>query len=389
MERTLRATASTRHSITVSWAPAGPSPKSPEEETAGSEEPGTEDGRDQGPVYVLQMYDRLFGWITVYSGFGTETEVKNLKPGDCFRFRLKTSSNGVETGWNETLVAATEDEAVPLGHLLRAVSSGNAATIKKITAQRPSLMDVPNKFSQTPLEVAIANGDVNTVALLLNCGADLAKPEIGSWRTPLMIAAFHGHLEIVKLLAGKRRSWEDRDRSGMTALHYAADNSHLEIVKFAVEDGAPVDARDVYGWSPLMRAVILKASREVIEYLLENGGDVSDTDGRGQTLLMQAVLSGRPDTVKLIASKTTDFSVRNAVGRTARDMAACSATEEIRNMASTLGGDDDQEEDSENTEKRRPTTRRRSGEDLLGAGTRRFPFPTRGCSGPPGSRDRF
>lgn len=43
-------------------------------------------------------------------------------------------------------------------------------------------------------------------------------------------------------------------RNGMTALHYAADNSHLEIVKFAIEDGAPIDARDVFGWSPLMRA---------------------------------------------------------------------------------------------------------------------------------------
>jgi ankyrin repeat protein len=61
--------------------------------------------------------------------------------------------------------------------------------------------------------------------LLLRKKADVdARTNFGE--TPLLLAAFQGHIDVVELLLAKNADVNARDNSGMTPLHYALANHH-------------------------------------------------------------------------------------------------------------------------------------------------------------------
>ena len=79
-----------------------------------------------------------------------------------------------------------------------------------------------------------------TVRLLLEHLADPEHAEhcTGS-RTPLGLAAQHGHLDIVRfLLAVKGDKERASPKNLMTPLHLSAQNGYLEVVKLLLEKGA-------------------------------------------------------------------------------------------------------------------------------------------------------
>lgn len=145
------------------------------------------------------------------------------------------------------------DDIIAVGNLHRAIESGHIINARKVLNQRPLALEIPNKLGQTPLGIATVKNDVNLVNVLLAYGADVDSIEVGSWRTPLMTASYKGHIELIEILREKESSWDTKDRSGLTALHYAVDNSQLEIVQQAIEEGADLHLKDKFGWSPMMR----------------------------------------------------------------------------------------------------------------------------------------
>lgn len=60
--------------------------------------------------------------------------------------------------------------------------------------------------------------------------------------TPLIKAAQHGHLEIVKYLFGEGANIEDSDLYSNTALYFAAKKGHFEIASFLVASGAKISS---------------------------------------------------------------------------------------------------------------------------------------------------
>lgn len=65
------------------------------------------------------------------------------------------------------------------------------------------------------------------------------------------------------------------DDSQFTPLHLASQQGHLGVAKVLVNAGAPVNARDSYGNTPLWRAVFAfqGGDPELIRLLLEAGAD--------------------------------------------------------------------------------------------------------------------
>jgi ankyrin repeat protein len=62
------------------------------------------------------------------------------------------------------------------------------------------------------------------------------------------LAAWNGHLEIVKLLLEHGADVNAKMEGLGTALHLAASNGHLEIVKLLLENGADVNAKTEGGY---------------------------------------------------------------------------------------------------------------------------------------------
>lgn len=74
------------------------------------------------------------------------------------------------------------------------------------------------------------------------------------------------------------------DGQGFTALHFAAQQSQTEAVRELLEAGAPVDAQDRFGNTPLWRAVFdSRGEVATVELLLRAGADPNSVNSAGAT----------------------------------------------------------------------------------------------------------
>lgn len=75
--------------------------------------------------------------------------------------------------------------------------------------------------------------------------------------TPLMRAAYRGHLKIVELLLKSGADPYAKDEGGATALHYAVRAGNEAVINTLVSAGADVMAKDHLGFSPAARAKMM------------------------------------------------------------------------------------------------------------------------------------
>ena len=125
-------------------------------------------------------------------------------------------------------------------------------------------------------------------------------------RTPLHIASIRGHFRLIKLLAPTLESFHFKDNDGCTPLYYACKNSHLDcirkfivqipdvisdLMKVANNDGSkPLSVRTGSGGT-ILHVACDKGDNNLVKKLLEAGADPNVRDMFGFTPLMRAVVS--------------------------------------------------------------------------------------------------
>lgn len=73
-----------------------------------------------------------------------------------------------------------------------------------------------------------------------------------------------------------------QDESGYTALHYCAQNGKLALAKLLIDKGADVNRKDIYGNTPLFKAVFFSGGhKEMISLLLQAGADANEHNDAG------------------------------------------------------------------------------------------------------------
>lgn len=96
----------------------------------------------------------------------------------------------------------------------------------------------------------------------------------GLGRTPLHYAANDGAADIVLRLLQEGADPALADDNGWTALHFAAQSNAVEAARALLDGGAPVDPIDVYGNTPLFKAVFnSQGAGELIKLLRSQGAD--------------------------------------------------------------------------------------------------------------------
>ena len=61
----------------------------------------------------------------------------------------------------------------------------------------------------------------------------------------------------------------------VTVLHFAALFNDVEFAKECIQSGISVDAKDMYGVTPLHVAIIKEDNLEIVKFLIENGADIN------------------------------------------------------------------------------------------------------------------
>lgn len=70
----------------------------------------------------------------------------------------------------------------------------------------------------------------------------------------IKLASYFGQLFVARILVNRGVDLEARDIYGTTPAHLAIDANNLEMIKFVLDSGANREARDLCGWTLLMRA---------------------------------------------------------------------------------------------------------------------------------------
>lgn len=154
-------------------------------------------------------------------------------------------------------------------------------------------------------------GDVEQAEAWLDAGlpADFLGSRIGSG---LMIGAWEGKLELMRLFISRGGDINLSNANGETALALAAWRGHLDGVKWLIERGARINV-PTRQWSALHYAVF-GGHEPVVDYLLAQGADINALSTNGSSVLMLAVYEGRQALVGKLIEKGADRSPKNDWG---------------------------------------------------------------------------
>jgi ankyrin repeat protein len=197
--------------------------------------------------------------------------------------------------------------------LMEAVQANDIAALRTIIESDPELVDYRDGHGNSAVLTAVYYGAHDAARLLISRGARLGVHEAAAvgdagrvaaaldadpalldslshdgW-TPLHLAAFFGHADVVTLLLDRGADLHviSQNRMENEPIHAAAANGKTEAVGLLLDHGADVNARS-RGWSPLDLAVE-NGNEELVALLLARGVDPSAPSGDGQTPLARAV----------------------------------------------------------------------------------------------------
>lgn len=129
-----------------------------------------------------------------------------------------------------------------------AARSGDLHAVHRILSSNPLALNSRDKHSRTPLHLAAWSGHKDIVDFLCK-KADVgaaAMDDMGA----IHFAAQKGHVDVIQILLASGVSVKSTNRKGMTALHYAVQGSHVELVKYLMKKGANADAKNNVGKTP-------------------------------------------------------------------------------------------------------------------------------------------
>ncbi len=202
----------------------------------------------------------------------------------------------------------------------RAAMEGNLEELQALIAKDPSLTDAKDEMGRTPLHLACYGGHMELVKFLLSKGADI-ETKFANGSTALFWSIPEGHIDIVKLLITKGADIQAKQNDGTTLLHIAAAFGQTEIAELLIDKGLDPNTKQNEWLTPLVYAV-LRGHRDVVELLLDRGADPNQKNRMGMTALHEVATHGQKEIVMLLLDNGADFNVTDSSDRTPLHLAS-------------------------------------------------------------------
>ncbi|MCY4523030.1 MAG: ankyrin repeat domain-containing protein [Caldilineaceae bacterium] len=170
--------------------------------------------------------------------------------------------------------------------------------------------DIVYASGNAPLHVAVSEGLVDTVGVLLEAGVE-PNVQNGEGRTPLHLAELGSPIFNALLAAGADPNIVYT--SGGTPLHVAVSEGLVDTVGVLLEAGAEPNVQDGEGQTPLHMAGL---GAPIFNALLAAGADPDIVYASGGTPLHVAVSEGLVDTVGTLLESGADPDAQDGEGQT-------------------------------------------------------------------------
>mmetsp|Transcript_10196 Transcript_10196/g.17762 ORF Transcript_10196/g.17762 Transcript_10196/m.17762 type:complete len:277 (-) Transcript_10196:209-1039(-) len=176
-----------------------------------------------------------------------------------------------------------------MGKLHQLAAGEDTALLLAALATGGNIEEIDSSTKRTPLHAAAATGQVGSLSLLLERGADVdAEDKTGC--TALHLAAACGNLEAVMALLTK--SDEDAENEdGNTPSWLALAAGHIKVFEAIADAGADITLHCEEGQTYLHQACAMD-SLEAAEILLARGSPIDALDRNRNTPLMLACKAG-------------------------------------------------------------------------------------------------
>ncbi len=208
--------------------------------------------------------------------------------------------------------------------LLIAASAANTTTdVIAQLLEKGANVNAADNGGITPLISAAATGNTAVAKLLLEHGAE---PNItakdGPISTALQGAATNSDVELTRLLLARKvdltavsPDGSGRAKNGViafghvTALHLAAAGRSVEVVRLLLDAGAPIDALDMRGMTPLMFAVATdNPEPRIAQLLVSKGASLTTATPQGETAIDWARKYNDPTVLKALGVQAIPVS---------------------------------------------------------------------------------
>lgn len=152
----------------------------------------------------------------------------------------------------------------------------------------------------TPFQFAIQEGKLETIKMLIDCGADLNIAKANTGRPPLYTAIEKQYSEVTKELINKGADVNIKDIGGFVALHLAMVLCDFETAKSILAKTLNINTKNNNGATPLYLAVTHNNILNV-KLLVDNNVDANIPDNTGAYPIHIAASNGFSEIISLLA----------------------------------------------------------------------------------------